>query len=318
MTKNKFIALLLKFYSGSQTQSEEKELLQSDEVDTFLKHQWDNPEEMQSKASEPDFDKIFQTIQEKTAPVAPKRSISFMRIAATILILAGLAALLYYYNTPDFQKNQNVYQTASAEVRSFDLPDGSKVWLNQNSKLSYKNSFELGRVVTLTTGEAFFEVRKNGEPFKVLAGKVTVTVMGTSFSVCNNTEKQKVETILRDGIVRWENGQQEALMQPDSRILFEEATNTFSTESVNAHELLLWKDPKISFNNDKLSDIASKLSDRYGIPFTVTDSAAAKLRFTFSLTTEKLESVLDLLGQLAPINCQQKDNAVFISHQESH
>jgi transmembrane sensor len=127
----------------------------------------------------------------------------FLQIAAIGLIILGLGAAVTYLLSPDSFSRKITASTGSDEKNlRLTLPDGSNVFLNRNTILSYRASFgTTGRNVTLS-GEAFFEIEPDGDnPFTVDAGKAKVKVTGTSFNVITNNNDSAVEVFVETGQV---------------------------------------------------------------------------------------------------------------------
>ena len=127
----------------------------------------------------------------------------FLQIAAIGLIILGLGAAMTYLLSPDSFSRKITASTGSDEKNlRVTLPDGSDVFLNRNTILSYRAGFgKTGRNVALS-GEAFFEIEPDGDnPFTVDAGKARVKVTGTSFNVITNNNDSAVEVFVETGQV---------------------------------------------------------------------------------------------------------------------
>jgi ferric-dicitrate binding protein FerR (iron transport regulator) len=119
--------------------------------------------------------------EDRVVPLWPAAQ-PWLRVAAAILLLLGVWSLLRFFLP--LGKEEMVTVAAGAERQQTTLPDGSKVWVNRHSTLSYAASFnEKAREVQLQ-GEAFFEVKKDhGRPFTVLANETRTQVLG---GVCSD------------------------------------------------------------------------------------------------------------------------------------
>ena len=143
---------------------------------------------------------------------------TFITIAAAALIFIGLGATVLYLNkTGTF--SERILITANSLERNIgiSLPDGSKVYLNRNSELSYnKNLGQSSRNVKLK-GEAFFDIKRDpSKPFIIDAGKATIKVLGTSFSVLTNNSVNAVEVFVKTGSVKVSDnsGTQNLVLEP--------------------------------------------------------------------------------------------------------
>ena len=293
--------IFARFYAGLMNPKEERELLSSDEIDALMKKQWDNPEEMKSATSKPDFDALFQKIDHHTSKQKPLIKLTFLKIAAGLALLAGMAAVMFFFFNTATSSGQMQVTCADGQLVDFTMPDGSKVWLTGESSISYQKSFTENRLIDLQ-GHAYFDVTNNNTPFKVITGGIEVEVTGTSFSVMNFSDSPVAEIILVEGSVNVsENGGKLfASMVPNEKLIFSKTDGLFSIEKVNAKELTLWKEEKISFSNTPLPEIAKALEQRYGKLFSV-ENGAATYNFTFGLSTETLSETLELIITLAPV-----------------
>ncbi|MFZ4707037.1 MAG: FecR family protein [Bacteroidales bacterium] len=315
MAHNNLKEIFKRFYTGLQSKHDEQELLESDSVNSLMEDQWEHPEEIKGQVKAPDFDAIFSRIEQKAYPNTKLRRFSVYRLVAGIAILAGLTAALYFFFQKDIVVKQLQLATATGEIKSFSLPDGSTLWLGENTHVSYPENFTDNRVVEME-GLVFFKVVKNSTPFSVNASKLSVEVTGTSFSVSNYTCNPDIEATLVEGKINVTDGNGQLIRQlkPNEKIRFNKASGNFDVMTVNAKELTLWKEPKLTFNNTSLSDIAVELNKRYGIKFLVVKDASA-YNFTFSLRDETLEQTLSLISSLAPVEARQSgDTVVFGRH----
>jgi len=310
MAQNKYNEIFKRFYTGLQSKRDEKELLESDQVNSLLEEQWEHPEEIKGQVTAPDFDAIFSRIEQKAYTETKVRRFHFYRLVAGIALLAGLSAALYFFFQKDAVVKQLQFATASGEIKSLSLPDGSTLWLGENSTISYPGNFNDSRIIDLE-GLAFFKVIKNDTPFKVNAGMLAVEVTGTSFSVSNYHNAADIEATLVEGTVNITDNEGKLIKQlkPNEKISFNKASGSYEVKSVNAKELTLWKEAKLSFNNTSLTDIAKELSKRYGIKVNA-DASVAAYNFTFTLSDETLEETLSLISSMAPVEAKRSNDTV--------
>lgn len=184
------------------------------------------------------------------------------------------------------------------------LPDGSKVWLNAASKLSFPASFagQAQRRVQLT-GEAYFEISKNkDQPFLVKTGNQEVEVLGTHFNVSNYKDTQGVRTTLLEGSVKVSElaanpGEQakKVILKPGQQAQF--SAQAFEVKTVDPEIAIAWKDGLFSFRNEPLEDIMQKIARWYDADVMYQDTATRKKRF--GGTISKFGQVSEVLSMLA-------------------
>ena len=149
------------------------------------------------------------------------------------------------------------------------LPDGTRVWLNSSSSLSFPNTFEGPDRKVMLTGEAYFEVASNKQkPFKVnVAGKQEVEVLGTHFNISAFEEDQNITTTLLEGAVKVNTSKFQTLIKPG-----EMAVNNLKTKprivQADLDEVMAWKNDMFIFNNENITSIMKKISRWYDVDVT--------------------------------------------------
>lgn len=155
------------------------------------------------------WDKLYSRLRDNglisEEPAVRKRFFTpaLYRVAAALLILIGIGSALLYMNNKDLFSSLIVVATTEDQKNlEVTLPDGSIIFLNRNTQVTYSRNFgERERSVALT-GEAYFEVaRDESKPFTVDAGKARVKVLGTTFNVRASDQDSPVEVFVRTGKV---------------------------------------------------------------------------------------------------------------------
>lgn len=148
----------------------------------------------------------------------PRRVLRYAGMAAAVVLvfLGG-----YFAATQTLAPEKEVtLLTAKGHVGEFTLPDGTKVWLNGESRLKYNAEFSGRTRDVALTGEAFFEVRKDTlRPFRVSMNDLQVEVLGTSFDAMNYAFGSSEEIVLKTGSVKisGEHLRSPVTLRPDER-----------------------------------------------------------------------------------------------------
>jgi len=147
------------------------------------------------------------------------------------------------------------------------LPDGSKVWLNAASSLSYPTSFKGAERLVVLDGEAYFEVAKNKSmPFRVKSGIQIIEVLGTHFNVNGYSDESNIKTTLLEGSVKVSTGADYKIIAPGEQAVVSKATDgPISKHSVNLDKETAWKNGIFSFENDDLKSIMRQVCRWYNI-----------------------------------------------------
>ena len=152
----------------------------------------------------------------------------------------------------------NTLATAIGEQLPYPLilPDGSKVWLNAKSSITFPTAFNGKDRIVKITGEALFEVAHNaGKPFKVLTEKQTIEDIGTTFNVNAYTDEPDTKTTLVEGKVKVNNIFLEPGQQSDGSHI----------RTVNTKRYIAWKSDDFYFENDNIQTVMRELARWYNI-----------------------------------------------------
>lgn len=235
------------------------------------------------------------------------RLYSFMKYAAILLIVFGAGTLSNKYLTAyvsgdkPLETELTEIVVPSGQVAEVNLPDGSHVWLNAETRLSFSNNFiDKTREVTLK-GEAYFKVQKDKTPFVVSTKFGEITVLGTSFNV-RAFENGEFQTTLVEGVVKYKNkplnkvitlspGQQISLLENENILVREVKTNLYTS----------WKDGVIIFEKEPLRDVMQKLERHFAIRIKLDNILLGDIRFTGSIENESLVEVMEYINKTKPI-----------------
>ncbi len=235
--------------------------------------------------------------------------VTLQRIAAILFIPLFIASIwMYVSNFKEHKMLSSIYQTFETPLgmrSNLTLPDGSKVWLNAGSRISYPlYSKEHVRKVKID-GEVYFEVAKMKDiPFIVDAGNVEIEVLGTKFNCCAYANSELIQTALLEGSVKireTSHGKQTTMI-PGELVEFSKSTNTLAKSTTNLDKYVAWKSGKLMFREDPMDVVIEKLGRWYNIDIQVVDKEIRNYVYTATFENEKLEQVLDFLELSAPIS----------------
>jgi transmembrane sensor len=175
------------------------------------------------------------------------------------------------------------------------LPDGTKVWLNAESSLRFPAVFTGSERRVELSGEAYFEVAKNREmPFRVIAGKTEIEVLGTHFNV--NAYKEGVKTTLLEGSVKLKKDGDEILLQPgQSGIRSEHGAFTVEDELSDVEEVVDWKNGYFIFQDENIRSIMEKAARWYDVEVEYLGDTEDK---NFWGKVSRYENISELLKNL--------------------
>lgn len=213
------------------------------------------------------------------------------------------------------KKNDPVYNQliVPAAKRSFlELADGSRIWVNANTRVVYPVTFEEKKREIYVEGEIYIEVTPDKErPFIVKSNKMDIRVLGTSFNVSAYDTNSEVSVVLVSGKVnvRTDN-QTESVLEPSDRLSYEKGSTNI--KKVNVENYISWKDGYYAFDNEYFSTVLDKLSNYYGKKISYNSEVGA-LRCSGSLNLgEDMVKILTGLESTMPVNFTIKSENISV------
>jgi transmembrane sensor len=223
------------------------------------------------------------------------------RAAAVLFIPVFLLSAYLFIQQGQGNVRTLAVRTNPGVVSAFDLPDGSKVWLNANSELRYPSDFNADTRTVELTGQGYFEVTKNAhKPFIVKADKdYSVEVLGTSFNVSAYKDESMIETTLVEGSVKLNvvsgGKRMTQMLKPNEKAEYQKGAGKIKVFGVNTEYDTAWKNGEIIFRNHPMDKVLKTLERHYHVVFEVKDNEILKSIITARFKDEQLPQVLEYL-----------------------
>ena len=319
--------LIAKYLSGNIGLQEREALLSWAEEHDDNKKFFDEMIQLWGSVEEEatDFDvnmgQAWQKIASQTSPVEkvthPQEAVikpllgrkMFLRIAAAVLFL--VVATYLWPNDSELI----FLQTAANESTQVDLPDGTKIWLNQNSQLSYSIPFNKRNVKL--EGEAFFEVeRMEDSPFTITGGETKTRVLGTSFNVRAYSNEDKVMVTVTSGKVQFEldkeSGKGVILEKGDAGVFAKEIKQV---EKVVADDInvLSWKTKSLNFEETPLKEVCAAMERHFGIKIEIKNPALELCSFNGVYGQPNVDDLVETLKFSMNVNIERQNNVYVVS-----
>ncbi len=228
---------------------------------------------------------------------------------------AAIVAVVILFSWFFWIKNLNQIEliTLADEQKEVELPDGSIIFLNENSTLTYsKNLNEQKQREVVLEGEAFFEVTKNPKkPFIVSSGNTLVQVLGTSFNIQSKSSGEVTVAVVT-GKVSFQPAN-----QPQREVLLlahdegKYADGKIIKQRYENPNFLFWKNKQLNYTNATLEEILTDLEKNYQVEFTVADKKILSRRITTSFKGDSLEKIITVLEVLLQAKIQNSKNNVY-------
>lgn len=169
-------------------------------------------------------------------------------------------------NTAGNEIGYNTLTTPRGGEYQVILPDGSKVWLNAASSITYPVQFTDNERRVKLTGEAYFEVAKNKEkPFYVTMGDAEVRVLGTHFNISAYSDDEAITTTLLEGSVQVTKNHSVSLLKPGEQAVINHRSDDIAVSEANIDDAMAWKNGYFIFNDDNITGIMKKVSRWYDV-----------------------------------------------------
>jgi Fe2+-dicitrate sensor, membrane component len=261
----------------------------------------------------------------------------FISTAAAACLL--VFALLFYQSPPKQPPAapavQNLVSTHNGSKTKLQLPDGSEVWLNAGSKISYGNDFTgPERRVTLY-GEAFFDVVKDStRPFIIHTNAIDIRVLGTAFNVRSYPDEKMTETALIRGSIEVtlrKHPGRKIVLKPSEKLIVKNDTLSAKITGKPPDPLMtltqvhyvnegrdsasmetLWTKNKLVFDGETLQEVAVKLERWYGVKVTIQSELLKNTEYNGVFEDENINEVLYALQLTGNFNYTIKKKEVII------
>jgi transmembrane sensor len=225
--------------------------------------------------------------------------------------------LLYEIQDQNNQENQiNTLSTARGEVYQLRLPDGSRVWINSASSISYNtnlnNQQRGGQRIVRLSGEAYFEIAKDKKhPFVVKTTGQQVEVLGTHFNISAYPSDKFTHTTLVEGVVKVSNASESRLLKPNQQA--ELAGSGLKVTDINAAYEVGWKDGVFVFNYEPLEAVMTKISRWYDLKIVYVDSSVKEELFFGTVSKfEQLSKALNMLARTEVVRFEVEGKTVRV------
>jgi len=248
-----------------------------------------------------------------------------LKIGVAAMIFAGLT-LGFVYLSDSPHENMPVVNyvdkvNPEGKRSSFQLPDGSRVWLNAKSHLRYPLQFAENHRDIILKGEAYFEVVRNElQPFVVHAGKLTTTVLGTAFNVKSfpqgtttvTVAEGKVQVAKQDTNDNTTPHGKEVTLTPNQQVVYDPNVQAFEKKEVNSALFLTWKEDALRFDEIPLKEVAIMIEQWYDVEVTLSDKALENCIILGKHSHESLENVLEAIRFALNIEYEINNQKVII------
>jgi len=312
--------IILKYLEGTATDAEKAELLvwlrkkENRKQFNFQKSVWKSGQEKDSfpGGGQKTWTKIQSDMLERSFEGWQKsgKTQQLLRYAAIFFFLTTLGTLIWISNRSSLPPELSTKVIADGGyISKVVLPDGSLVWLNSGSTLSYNNGFAFHDRIVKLSGEAYFDIRKNKDiPFRVMCNELEVKVTGTKFNVNAFPGTDKIRIVLEEGAVELLNKNNTSSgyhMKPGQLAECNVSDMKVKVSEINTYKYTSWKEGVINIYDQTLEEVAERLKFRYNQEFVVSDEVK-NYHYTFTVKNEPLNEIIGLIEKITPVKAVQE------------
>lgn len=279
--------------------------------------------------------------EQLTAPRKRSRKTLFIAALSLASIIAVASVLIKPQQPTAVEqaaKLQSEISTRNGSKTYIILPDGTKVWLNSGSKVTYDKKFNEAVREVVLTGEAYFDVAHNAEkPFVIHTLAMDIKVLGTEFNVRSYPDENTTETSLIRGSIEVtlrDKRAEKIILKPNEKLVVsnEDDSTANAAEKKQKPELPIislshlnyfsldstiletsWVQNRLVFEDESFEDLAKQMERWYGVKFEFKSEKAKQLRFTGNFKEESVQEALEAMKITASFSYVIDNNIITIT-----
>jgi len=270
---------------------------------------------------------IYQRILLKTGLASDgKRSATRTRqlyrvkqVAAMVIpLIIGSLFTWVIFLKPSKELSWQELQIPKGEKMQMMFQEGTRAWLNSDSRLKYPLDFKSDTREVELEGEAYFNVKSDPDrPFIVKMKNLTIKVKGTSFNVKSYSGDSTITTTLDNGkitLIADSSGiKRDIILLPGQEAIYSRNNNSVKVLKSEIGQNSTWKNNKLSFRNTPLNEMILTLERWYNVKFVIDDPSIKIYTYTIQFENEKLQVVLDDLEKITPVKCSLINGIVYMT-----
>ena len=306
MTREELNDLIDRYLSGRATPAEEKL------IDDFFDAQERKPALPHYKLSEEMWESIEERVHAVRTPsteVPGKKKLGMQKVLIAVFLVLVTASGFYFQDllSDSSPHPWTIAESPNGQKSLITLADGSRIFLNSGTSISYPETFDPDKREITLRGEAFFEIaRDESRPFMVRSGDVVTRVLGTSFNI-EAFEGEATRVTVAKGKVQVEiesnvggDSAVHAILTSGQQVVYEN-DGSFITRNVDTEQFLAWKSHTLYFDNHTLEEVAARLERWYNMSIEFENERIKKCRVNGQYKGMDLRSVLESIHYMYPV-----------------
>ena len=264
----------------------------------------------------------LELLKKRIENQSPQSSIigrQVLRLAAMLLVTFGLGWASQFISFTGKPTTSPVSMqeiiVPKGQVNQVFLSDGTRIWINSDTRMITPSIFSSNERVVKLSGEAFFEVAKDKKrPFRVEVNGQQIEVLGTSFNVRAYPNSNEIETTLETGKIRLQTRNQTTMLAPGEQSIFNRNDNKLTINKVDPINFSSWKDGRYSFENKDLLEVFKIVERWYDVEIIADDARFKGMHFSGVIKRNKdARHFLELLNISIPIKYTINTDKIVIT-----
>lgn len=326
--------LLYKFFNGACSPQEAAEVvayLQGDDqsvLDEYIQWLAEQKDELPGRMSAEESAGLLQSIRDNNSTseatvitIRRRWQTQLIKAVACIAVLLVTASVIYTSTrsrkpVPTTAVARVLINNPAQAVKKISMPDGTMIWLNRGSSMEYdKNQYNRQERLVAISGEVFFDVAHDpAKPFRVRAGEVTTTVLGTAFNIEAYPGEANTRVTLVRGRLKIDASSNEFLLSPGQMMTYNYNRRSMDVSDVETSGTAGWINGSLVFNDLPLADVFKRLESTFGIHISSPEMNTLQGKYLTGTYTDKdAEAILKKIVFIHDIKYVRKGNHYVIN-----
>ncbi|MFY8020946.1 MAG: FecR family protein [Bacteroidia bacterium] len=238
-------------------------------------------------------DRSWERLKFAIESQSPKKTSNktWLWLAASLMAVSMLAYFFY----PISASEAMAYSSGSNEIKSIELPDGSKVQMNQLTKLKFEEKD--GKRICSFDGEAYFEISKNPEkPFIIEGSHTDIQVLGTKFLFNDRSASDLALVKVTEGKVKFSDKKlNEKILVADEEAMYANES-LIKKNKTTSFDIKKWQTKELDFNDAILAEVIPQIESMYAIQIHCSQKGILYCRFSGNFKNDRIETVMQVLA----------------------
>lgn len=254
-----------------------------------------------------------------------KRVISGYIIKAAAIIILGIFSTLFFISIKEQQTQKQIQlaevnkplevSTRKGEKITLTLYDGTKVYLNSDSKIIYPSFFDKKSRHIELIGEAYFSVvRDTSRPFSVVSGNTITVVRGTEFNIKNRGKSISV-VVAKGSVDTYSNNSDKVYnLRKGDMTFYSDASGFSKPRKVNLKQYLAWRDDKLAFSRTALNEVMEEIERYYNVDITFGSDSLKHKTLTGIFNTDSIDHILSIISLTLDLKIERNGREIIVNN----